>query len=203
MKLSDHTIVIANAFEALMSSIDDLDALHDVSQRHQDYHGRRIHRDIPRHRSTSSIPCIVPTYDPMTTIPTYENKKKLLLLAAFEATYHEAPTPISPDMVPLILDTGASITVTPYETDFITKIRPGQAIKIKGIASGLQVKGFGDVSYSFYNDNGTLQTMTLCNCLYVPQCTARLLCPRQLGVETGNPLDGFNATASNPIMTYQ
>ncbi len=174
MKLSDRTIAIETAFETLMSSLDDP---FDISQLHQDYHGQRVRRDLSRCRYQSSIPCLIPTYEPETIQPSFDNKEKLLLLAAFEATYHEAQTPISPDMAPLILDTGACITVTPYETDFISEIRPVQAIEIKGIASGLSVKGFGDVSYSFYNDNGELQTMGLHNCLYVPKCTTRLLCP--------------------------
>jgi hypothetical protein len=106
-------------------------------------------------------------------------------------------------MVPLVIDTGASITVTPYSTDFISPIQPVQSVEIKGIASGLQVRGFGDVCYKFYNDAGELQTLTLPNCLYVPQCTARLLCPRQIGATSGHPGDGFNATSDNPILTFE
>jgi hypothetical protein len=45
--------------------------------------------------------------------------------------------------------------------------------------------------------------MTIPNCLYVPKCTARLLCPRQLGKTTGRPDDGFNAIADNPILTFE
>jgi hypothetical protein len=62
-------------------------------------------------------------------------------------------------MVPLIIDTGASITVSPYETDFVSTIKPVQAVEIKGIAAGLMVHGFGDVSYTFKNDDNELQTM--------------------------------------------
>ncbi len=83
------------------------------------------------------------------------------MLAAFEATYHDSTTPLTPDMVPLILDTGVSIFLSPYKTDFISPIHPVQNIQIKGITSGLTVEGMGDLSYTFCNDNGDLQTMVL------------------------------------------
>lgn len=198
MKLADHVIAINNAFEALIASMEDLE--HEP-QVHRNNYGRRVRRDISRTRNPATIPLLPTTYEPLVLHTPMYNKEKLLQLAAFEATYQDAQTPISPDMVPLIIDTGASITVTPYKTDFISPIKPVQAVEIKGIASGLQVQGFGDVSYSFYNDNRELQTMILKNCLYVPQCTARLLCPRQIGIETGNPLDGFNSVSAKSILT--
>jgi hypothetical protein len=78
----------------------------------------------------------------------------MVLLAAFEATYHDAKTPLTPDMVPLIIDTGARISLSPHKMDFISPIQPVQRISIKGIASGLAVEGIGDLCYSFHNDSG-------------------------------------------------
>lgn len=200
MKLSDHIININLAFEALLSSFDELEQEHLITR---DNFGRRVRRDLQRDRSITTVPRIVPTYPPQTPSTTIPNKECLLQLAAFEATYYNNITPISPDMVPLVIDTGASITVTPYSTDFISPIRPIQSVEIKGIASGLQVKGYGDVRYSFHNDAGELQSLTLQNCLYVPHCTARLLCPRQIGATTGHPEDGFNAVSKDPILTFE
>lgn len=200
MKLADHIIAIDKAFEALLSSINDLEHDNTVSRSNA---GIRVRRDLPRHRSRTIIPRIIDTYPPLTTSPTSQNKEYLLQLAAFEATYHNNPTPISPDMVPLVIDTGASITVTPYSTDFISPIKPVQAIEIKGIASGLRVHGYGDVCYHFRNDVGELQKLTLPNCLYAPQCTTRLLCPRQIGSASGFPGDGFNALSDHPILTFE
>ncbi len=37
----------------------------------------------------------------------------------------------------------------------------------------------------------------------MPQCAARLLCPRQLGIASGNPNDGFNSLSTNSILTFQ
>jgi hypothetical protein len=102
-------------------------------------------------------------------------------------------------MVPLIIDTGASVTITPFKTDFISPIQPVQPTQIQGIASGLQVVGKGDVSYTFKNDLEHSQTITLTDCLYVSQCSVRLLCPHQIGLSTGHSSDGFNALSNNPI----
>jgi hypothetical protein len=66
---------------------------------------------------------------------------------------------MTPDMVPLILDTSASISLTPYSPYLITLIRPVQHITIKGIASGLATKGIGDRSYSVVIDAGIAQTL--------------------------------------------
>jgi hypothetical protein len=103
-------------------------------------------------------------------------KEKMVQLAAFEATYHYSITPMISDMVPLIINTGASISLNPHKSDFTTLIRPVQHITIKGIALGLTVKGVGDLSYTYHNDNGEEQTMILRNCLYVPQCVVQLIC---------------------------
>jgi hypothetical protein len=139
MKLSDHLVHIQQAFDALMSSIEDINE----DFQYQPGHGHRIRRDLPRYRDPSVIPRIPPIYPPPIPEIGIDHKKTLLLLAAVEATYHNNITPISPDMHPLVIDTGASITVTPYLTDFISPLKPVQSIEIKGIASGLMVKGYG------------------------------------------------------------
>jgi len=136
----------------------------------------------------------------MSAFTPFQNKEQLLQLAA---TYQDAKTPISPDMVTLVIDTGANVTVTPYTTDFITPIHPIQAVEIKGIAAGLEVKGYSDVSYSFYNDVHEKQTLLLRGCLYIPQCTACLLCPRQIGIPTGHPKDGFHALSSSSTLMVE
>jgi hypothetical protein len=125
----------------------------------REHHGRRVRSDLDRRRDPHVIPRIVPQYPPGIASTQHDNKEKLLLITAFEASYRGSPTPISPDMVPIIIDTGASITITPYKTDFISDIRPVQRLEIKGIASGLSVEGYGTVSYSFYADDGSLQTL--------------------------------------------
>ena len=92
-------------------------------------------------------------------------REKIFQLATFQAAYHDSVTPMTPDMVPLILDTGASVSITPFHSNFITPLQPVQHITIKGIASGLRAEGIGDVSYTFINDSGVEQTLTLHHCL--------------------------------------
>jgi len=201
MKLGEQYTQIDQIFDSLTAAVEALEE--DVVSSNHSSDGRRIRRDIPAQRPRSVIPRIIPQDPPTTPFPDPPDKLPLLRIAAFEATYASNKTPISPDCYPLILDTGASISVTPYITDFVSDIRPVQSLEIQGIASGLTVKGSGSVHYSYYNDAGKLQTIKLKHCLYVPKCTARLLCPRQLGIQSGNDKDGFNSTLDCGILTFQ
>lgn len=198
MKLSGYYNKIARAYDALMV---DYAIATEKPPMAFTYQPRRQNHIIPKAQPQARPPVIPKQYEPITPSIGENNKEQLVLLAAFEATYQDSKTPLSPDMVPLILDTGASISISPYKTDFITPIKPVQQVKIKGIASGLNVEGIGDISYTFFNDNGEKQKLLLQGCLYVPQCSVRLICPRQIGAETGHPEDGFNAKHANPILT--
>lgn len=95
-------------------------------------------------------------------------KAQLILLAAFQSSYPDTTTPMTPDLVPIIIDTGATVTITPFKTDFISHIQPVQTTRIQGIASGLQVEGIGTVRYNFINHAGDHQTLLLSHCLYIP-----------------------------------
>ncbi len=99
---------------------------------------------------------------------------------------------MTPDMVPHILDARASVSLSPYRTDFISSIRPVKNVTIKGITSGLTVLRVGKLTYKFVNDASMEQTTVIWNCLYVPQRVVCLICPRHIGAET---------TASMPHMT--
>jgi len=146
------------------------------------------------------VPVIPTTFDPLTHTTPHENQLKLLQLNAFEASYHDSPTPFTPDQFPIIIDTGASITISPYPTDFTSPIRPVQDVEIKGIAAGLKVLGIGDITFNFFDDSGTLHSVLLKDSLYVPQCSSRLLCPRQLALNTGCATDCFIAAADKSIL---
>jgi hypothetical protein len=200
MKLNEYIQEIARAYDALMQDIVLRSSRHEYSF---DYQPRRPRHILPRQRQFLTPPKLPTQYDPtiISQSTDFQNKERLVLLAAFQASYPDTTTPMTPGMVPLILDTGASITISPFKSDFVSKIRPVQKVKIQGIASGLDVEGMGDISYSFYNDDGQLQTLYLTKCLYVPKCSVHLLCPRQIGATTNNPADGFNACSDNPILT--
>jgi hypothetical protein len=114
---------------------------------------------IPRTQPYSAPTRPMQEYTPTNQETPFLAKETLVKLA----------TPMTPDMVPLILDTGASISITPCRSDFIMPLHPVQHVTIKGITSGLKGEGIGDVSYTFMNDSGSDQTLVLHNCLYGPQ----------------------------------
>lgn len=66
---------------------------------------------------------------------------------------------MTPDMVPHILDAWASVSLSPYWSDFISPVRPVKNVTIKGITSGLTFLGVGNLSYTFVNDVSMAQTM--------------------------------------------
>jgi hypothetical protein len=101
MKIGDQFTAIDQAFASLMASLQGMDNM-DVSQRHP-HTQRRVRRDLPMLRSSDVVPRIVKQYPPAMTAPTQTNKLFLLCLAAFEATYANIVTPLSPDSYPLIL----------------------------------------------------------------------------------------------------
>jgi hypothetical protein len=162
MKLSPYEIAIEQAYNAI---------LHEAHLAHgrpdfaMNYMPRRPSHVLPRPQPHPGPPTPVQEFEPTSPMSPSLAKEKLVQLAAFEATSHDCVTPMTPDMVPSILDTGASVSITPFHSDFITPLQPVQHITIKGIASGLRAEGIGDVSYTFINDSGVEQTLTLHHCL--------------------------------------
>jgi len=107
-----------------------------IGSRYFYHQGRRLRHDLPHLWTFSTLSCLPVQFDPIVSSPTSNNKELILLLAAFEASYHDMSTPISPNMVFLVIDTGARITATPYLTDIFGPIDPVQSVEIKGITSG-------------------------------------------------------------------
>jgi len=68
----------------------------------------------PRYRAHPHPPKLVPQHEPMVESTSIQNKETLLKIAVFQATYQDLPTPMTPDMVLIIIDTGASISISPY-----------------------------------------------------------------------------------------
>jgi hypothetical protein len=100
---------------------------------------------------------------------------------------HLDRTHVLTNIISLIIDTGASISVTNCVADFITPLRPVQQSTLQGIAAGLAIKGLGTVRYTVKDDLGGQQVFTIPKVLYVPDCPSRLLCPRQLLASLGDP----------------
>jgi hypothetical protein len=198
MKLATYMAEIEWAYQDLIHNMALSSIRPAYSFAYQPHHPAHI---IPRERQHSHPLQLAPNYNPMDHSVPFASKEKLVLSSAFQSTYHDQVMPLTHDMVPVVIDTGASISISPYNTDFIGKIHPVQNVTLNGIASGLPVAGIGTIQYHFINDKKETQTITLNRCLYVPKCTIWLLCPQQIGYATGCPSDGFNATASNPVLT--
>ena len=88
---------------------------------------------------------------------------------------------LTDDDIAIILDSGASICMTPEITDFIKSSYQKQSDKkVGGIASGLQVQGFGKVGWTLTNTKG-IQVTLLLECYHVPNLPCCLLPLQQLG----------------------
>ena len=84
----------------------------------------------------------------------FENNRLLLNATV---TSSNAGTSFDTDSFPIIIDTGASSTSTPYKSDFIPdSYKPLKGITISGIASGLKALGVGSILCKIKDDQGNL-----------------------------------------------
>jgi hypothetical protein len=186
---------------------DDRNALPPSSSRHRDSHDRP--RRIPhlslyqrrQHAPLEYIPRLATHYVPDAAIDVdgqFSANKHVALTATATASF---PTTFLPSTVALIIDTGASVSITPEIHDFIRPPTPVQPTTLRGIAAGLQVRGIGCVHYHFPRPEGGVITVKLDNVLYVPDCLMRLLCPRHVAAATQQKGDGFTSLESHSILT--
>ena len=82
-----------------------------------------------------------------------------------------------------VLDSGSTCCMSPHLDDFKTSTYKVKEGNIGGIASGLQAKGIGEVSWTLTNTKGEPIAIEM-ECLYVPGLPCRLMCPQQLGNST-------------------
>jgi len=80
----------------------------------------------PREKPHPLLTSLAVTYPPSATFTHVQNQECFILAAAFQATFQDAPHPITPDQVPIIIDSGASITISPCHLDFMNGIKPVQ-----------------------------------------------------------------------------
>jgi hypothetical protein len=164
-----------------------------ISHEHYSYTRRR------QSRTTNSPPHVAVHYSPSTphdgctSVP-------LTSLSLLANESQEFPVAFLVSTKMLVIDTGASISISPDRQDFVGNIQSVQPTVLKGIASGLQVQGIGTASYTVIADNGSSVTITLPDTLYVPGCTARLLCPRHLAASTAQHGDGFTAYSDHGVL---
>jgi hypothetical protein len=111
-------------------------------------------------------------------------------------------SPFLSTSVPLILDTGASISITNSPHDFVGPIKPIQNTTVQGIAAGISVHGIGTVRYIVRDTMGAPYQLTIPGVLYAPACPSRLLCPRQLLSCPHSPTDNMTINAQGILLTF-
>jgi hypothetical protein len=100
-----------------------------------------------------------------------------------------------PDDYPIIIDTGASMSITPCMDDFLGKIDPSPVTELHGLNTTTKVYGIGTVSWSVRDVFGVIRTIKT-KAYYVPDATIRLFSPQTYfrSVASGSLLVHANST---------
>ena len=79
--------------------------------------------------------------------------------------------------IPIIIDTGASISLTPVITDFVGNIEPADLDSLQGLSSKTKVCGQGTVHWKIQDMFGMVRTIAI-KAYYVPEASIRLMSPQ-------------------------
>jgi hypothetical protein len=79
--------------------------------------------------------------------------------------------------LPIVLDTGASWSVTPNVNDFVGEIDPAGVTELKSLDAKIQVHGVGTVKWEIRDAVGEVQTIRT-KALYVPSAEVGLFSPQ-------------------------
>jgi hypothetical protein len=81
------------------------------------------------------------------------------------------------DCVTIVIDTGASVSVTPVLTDFIGPLRPCSTANLKGLSGSTEVIGEGTVNWLVRDMFGNKRKIRT-TAYYVPEASIRLFYPQ-------------------------
>ena len=84
---------------------------------------------------------------------------------------------------PMVIDTGASVSITPHESDFISKVRPSKLKSINGLQGSCEVVGSGTVEWTIRDVYGSVRRIRTTAYL-VPAAQIRLFSPQCYFQET-------------------
>ena len=104
------------------------------------------------------------------------------IVEAFPTTYKENQNKAiqwDTDGQQLMVDNGASGSITLYLTDFITPPQPINS-KVKGIGGHAQATYKGTVQWKIQDNQGQLHCFTLPNSYFIATAPSRILCPQHL-----------------------
>jgi hypothetical protein len=89
------------------------------------------------------------------------------------AIYHSN----KPDELPIVIDTGASCSITPMHSDFIGTIDPSDVPTLNNISGTTSVVGQGTIEWNIQDAKGIVKPIQT-TAYYVPQATIRLFSPQ-------------------------
>jgi hypothetical protein len=119
-------------------------------------------------------------------------------------TTSDSTPPIDPTDMPIVVDTGASVSLTPVLSDFTGPLVPTQLTELKGLTAKTHVIGKGFVKWpirDFWNVPGVIKT----SAYYVPNASIRLFSPHCYFQENDNQgrcvIQGCKATMKLPEKT--
>jgi hypothetical protein len=120
------------------------------------------------HINKALVPRITPNFNPNAHMlpPVIAEGYHDMIFAMASDDGEESIQMTSNDSI-VILDSGCSITISPDWTDF-TELHPVQDVELKGISSGIAIKGIGIVIWKFADEHGN-------NCRHSVDVS---LCPR-------------------------
>ena len=118
------------------------------------------------------IPIPAPDFNPSAQVLSFQQAKDYrVMLFALHTNYSEGTAPVTLDDLLVVLDSGCTCAISFDKQDFVGLIHPVQFVELKGITSGLQVKGIGTVDWTFLSNNGPHVPISL-TCLYVLAATS-------------------------------
>ena len=79
--------------------------------------------------------------------------------------------------LPIIIDTGASVSITPIPTDFVSQLTAPDLQELKQVNGSTQVVGQGTVRWTIEDVNGSVRAITT-KAYYVPDAKIRLFSPQ-------------------------
>jgi len=89
------------------------------------------------------------------------------------------------DNLPIVLDSGASLSITPNRNDFIQDLSVSDVSELKGLSHTEHVVGKGVVEWTIRDVFGTVRTIRT-TAYYVPAASIRLFSPQQYFSETSS-----------------
>ena len=82
-------------------------------------------------------------------------------------------SPESRDQIPIVIDTGCSVSLTPFKSDFISEIFETDAKEMHGLSSSTKIEGYGLVQWDVIDVFGKVETVRTYS-YYIPDAPIRL-----------------------------